>query len=548
MILGDNMNLKRFNKHRKQKEIVIGSIITIIVIIGGISLYRSFAMYEEKASFDVLKGTVPDFSTKDITLAFTIDGQTQTNTNFPNKGEGYIVENVECEDNVIANWNNSTWSLENIKNNGEAKKVKCTVKFKTIKGEPILNGADPVLGEGMIPVKIGDKGVVKKVKPESGEWYSYEDKEWANAVILVDGTKEPEVGEEIQESDIESYFVWIPKNSYRLFDVQSGNYPSETGIISKNNLAIQIKFGLINTNDSVKDECTTPMNKNKTQGLSGESWNCEMGNYITPSAFLAFGGNGFWVGKFETSQNNNGGIQIKPNVTSWRNIAIGDAFKNSQNYMSKLQSHLMKNTEWGAVAYLTQSIYGRCDKNKTCSEVTINGYSNYKTGYTNTTAYGEQDNEQLASTTGNYSGIYDMSGGAWELMASVIVGTDGKTPVWGSSGLDLSTLNDSKYYDVYKNYGTSIGNWNSRILGDAIGEVGPFAVYGNSGTHCGGGCLIGSMYGDYAWWLTSGLPFGFRGGRADDASFNNGSYSGIFAFSHSDGGGGVDKGFRITLG
>lgn len=54
-------NLKTFSKNKKQKNIIIGSIIGVILLIGGITLYRTFALYEEKKEFNVLKGQVADF-------------------------------------------------------------------------------------------------------------------------------------------------------------------------------------------------------------------------------------------------------------------------------------------------------------------------------------------------------------------------------------------------------------------------------------------------------------------------------------------------------
>ena len=46
-------------------------------------------------------------------------------------------------------------------------------------------------------------------------WYKYEEKKWANAVILKSGVTY-EIGEVIPEKDIESYFVWVPKYKYKL--------------------------------------------------------------------------------------------------------------------------------------------------------------------------------------------------------------------------------------------------------------------------------------------------------------------------------------------
>ena len=48
--------------------------------------------------------------------------------------------------------------------------------------EAILNGTDPVLTNELTPVKISSDGTVTKANT-TNQWYSYENKEWANAVI-----------------------------------------------------------------------------------------------------------------------------------------------------------------------------------------------------------------------------------------------------------------------------------------------------------------------------------------------------------------------------
>ena len=65
---------------------------------------------------------------------------------------------------------------------------------------------DPLLEGSLIPVTIESDGTVKKADIGS-EWYSYEKKNWANAVILFDESKDYLAGEVIPESEIESYFV-----------------------------------------------------------------------------------------------------------------------------------------------------------------------------------------------------------------------------------------------------------------------------------------------------------------------------------------------------
>lgn len=94
----------------------------------------------------------------------------------------------------------------------------------------------------------------------------------------------------------------------------------------------------------------------------------------------------------ESTYTGNEVICVKANVTSWRNIKIGDAFTTCLNMNksgnpyglstsdSVVDPHMVKNDEWGAVAYLSQSSYG---KN---AEVYINNSSTYITGNAGSTA------------------------------------------------------------------------------------------------------------------------------------------------------------------
>ncbi len=495
--------LQRFNKNKKQKQILIGSIIGILLIVGGISLYRSFAIYKVEKTFDVLEGTVPDFRK---TKAYT---------------------------------------------------------------EALLKGADPVLDEEgeLVPVNIGNNGEVTKADVTQ-EWYSYANKKWANAVILTEEGKQQNIGvnEKIEEKDIESYFVWIPKYRYKLFDM--GNYPNITSVKNKNNQAVEIEFGLEDTVDDATGEykeCKTPMNDEGTQGLSGQSGTCQKDYWMTHPAFISFGVNGLWVGKFETSQKSNTTTpQVKPNQYSWRDINVSTMYTNSYNYKRNLDSHMMKNTEWGAVAYLTQSLYGRCtekDSVITCENVRINNGSNYVTGvaavnvpnvgwdaysdYQSTTPGTDNakskvyPNSGLASTTGNNTGIFDMSGGAWEYMASVMESTLGnKTPMYMNSGFTASNFpEEQKYFDIYI-YGEET-NYSRRILGDATGEMGSFGNihYGTRDNY------ISSWYGNYSRFVNASNPWFERG-----AEYINGSLSGIFAFNQFYGGpSGSVRTFRVVL-
>jgi len=392
-----------------------------------------------------------------------------------------------------------------------------------------MNGTEPVISGKLIPVTLKDNGEVTYADTKDN-WYNYCNKKWANAVILIDNpSKTYKVGDTILEDDIESYFVWIPRYRYKLWN---------TGTAIKNAHQIEIEFESKKTTPSTGDE---------------------NGEWLTHPAFTTLDVNGIWVGKFETgykgatttataqvSSSDNSKIIVKPNVFSWRNNTVYNFFVASYNYNRDLDSHMMKNIEWGAVAYLSHSKYG------IGYEININNNSSYKTGYsalpsTNQQTYqgtygdGSTYNNAynteigyLASTTGNITGVYDMSGGAHEYMASYRSGT------MGSSGFTTTTIGnyDSKYFDVY-NASSAQTIYNYRILGDATGEMGPFKSYldgdNNSRYH-------NSWYADYSYFVESSNPWFHRGGNYD-----NGVLAGQFTFNRYTGVAYTNLGSRLVL-
>ena len=422
----------------------------------------------------------------------------------------------------------------------------------------------------MVPVVISDTGVVTKADINK-EWYSYEKKNWANSVILKDESVVYKNGEEIPEDNIESYFVWIPKYSYQLWDL--GNYSGLTSISDKTQ-EIKIKFGTSNTSDNVTGECTTPMKDN--QGIAGTSGNCKVGDYMTHPAFLAFDTTGLWVGKFETGYDgatstaaaqvnsvDTSKIIIKPNVYSWRNITVGNMFKNGYDYQRNLDSHMMKNTEWGSVAYLQHSAYG------SQASVRINNNSAFITGYAGneeptvgynigtsiagnrieSTDLGKDGtytvnylntNSIVASTTNNYSGIYDTSGSAWEYVMGY---TTSATTAGGNSSITSLYSNffsDSAYSKYFDKYTSTVNtNYNNRILGDATGEMGHF---GSEKDPDGGTRNKSSWYKDYAHFAYSSNPWFIRGGN-----WIIGTSAGAFAFGDYAGSAYADGSYRIVL-
>ena len=303
--------------------------------------------------------------------------------------------------------------------------------------EALLNGTDPVLKNGMIPVKINNDGTVTRANLNES-WYNYESKMWANMVLVDDSVRDVYMnytGDEIlDKSKILAYFVWIPRYRYKI-PTGGTTTPSTIDIVFENK---------------------------ETNKSTGDAIN----NYYTHPAFT-FGTkelNGIWVGKFQTSGNASA-PKIIPNVSAFRSQTASSQFQSAQifgNYVSNSDSHMMKNIDWGAAAYLSHSIYG------INGQIRLNNNENYITGcgaieddaHKSSTCdikYGETS-IYPQSTTGDITGIFDMSGAALERIMGIY------NNEVGESG--FSTLPDSKYYDNYTNKDFSSAN-----KGDATYET-----------------------------------------------------------------------------
>jgi len=380
-------------------------------------------------------------------------------------------------------------------------------KLSISKNEDTSNANAPVLASNMIPVyydataKVWKKADIKN-KAIENRWYNYENHIWANAVTVKEANRQTylnaSVGTPISMDDINTMWVWIP----RFNAVTPSNYNGGTQALPN---AIDVTF--VKPNETAIDAFTFG-----TKQLSG-----------------------FWYAKFELSHttlasssatNNLGctnetcananGIIIKPNVTSLRFNNVSNFFfasrsmeqlNNSFGFVStEVDTHMNKNNEWGAVAYLTQSIYGRCVSSIACTEVGINNNSGYITGIgaapgtSNTSSTTNTYDTVLgmsASTTSNIYGIYDMNGGAWEY----VMGIYNKTI--GSSG--FTSLPNEKYYSNY-----TATTYQGHVLTETA-----------------------RWYGDNASFVNSGLPWFRRGGY-----YSDGMNAGVFNFDDVNGGSG----------
>ena len=451
---------------------------------------------------------------------------------------------------------------------------------------PIDNsGANyPDLIDGLIPV-VYNETTKKWVKADTESststygWYDYAQKKWANAVLVTDTNRSTyqnaTTGTEITDSNILAFYVWIPRYKYKVWNKDK---VVGTDSCDAQNMGVGIVFesGTASTGEIT---CTNYSfaAPSSTAGSPNETCTGENGNKYTHPAFT-FGDNevkGFWIGKYELSSEtptatDGGGssttltARILPNVNSWRNNKVSNFSTVIQNMQttnniyglstdkSNTDSHMLTNMEWGAVAYLTHSAFGRC-YGTDCTEVTINNCSTFVTGIgadtvsagkSSTTCTTEANKYNgtkgvLASTTGNVYGVYDMSGGAWEyVMGNMSSTADTYTFYSQSAGFTSSWYNDysnQKYVNTYAKI-SSTGDdktqkaYNAGRLGDATGEV----VLSTGGS--------GGWYNDYAYFPHSSTPWFRRGG-----SYANGSYAGVFGFYYDNGSANSGSSARAAL-
>ena len=502
----------------------------------------------------------------------------------------------------------------------------------------------PDIKDGMIPVVISSNGITSTVSEDDASWYNYNNKEWANMVLVSDSSRstyQNTSGVVVSEEDILAYYVWIPRYKYRIPEVKcstltnptyeenpecyvyvyvlsdsdktllinwwhayvqdainqgfvSGPYTLEeattdvnnalqTGTLSNASLGIEIptsKFiDIYNDNSDNQITYTRTREFSSSNNYTGpreidiiyedKSTNKSLGDavntYYTHPAFT-FGNtevNGIWVGKFETGGTATAPL-IKPNISSLRSQTVSAEFTTAQRFgtstygmTSNVDAHMMKNSEWGAVAYLSRSRYGA---NR---EIYINNSSGYYTGrsggnvggstaintvYTSQTSTSQYNNygfytwdgylleyntntkssthdiSKVASTTGNITGVYDMSGGAWEYVMGYY-SPAGST--WGatSSGdyAGFSSQPNSKYYDDYTT---------TNLLTACNGGI----CYGH------GLSEVSNWYGDGFEFVDAGGPWFLRGGGC-----SNGSSAVAFDFGNNSGNAGSNWAARSVL-
>ena len=332
----------------------------------------------------------------------------------------------------------------------------------------------PVLGDGMEAVYWSDEDATTELTSSTftSDMYNYtmgngvedtKETKWANAKTTDDG----------------SYWVWIPRYAYSLIYYEEEERVHETTEKTQfGDIDILFMYGLSNTHYRDINGNPQPLPEGYKVHPAFQAMTTEEDLTTNPLGKWDTELEGIWVAKYEASREdstdngttwssttinyNNGNVlttnagntsatQIRvvsrPSVNSWRYIYQTNIYTNCENMYPTLNTHQMKNSEWGAVAYLTYSPYGRNGE-----ELAVNQCSSYYTGagpglgtstiynskyaysatnVTNesgvTTAYAFDETYawnttqgKLASTTGNIYGVYDVSGGALEYVSSYV--------------------------------------------------------------------------------------------------------------------------------
>lgn len=358
--------------------------------------------------------------------------------------------------------------------------IKASINGKDVYEEENVTLVNPPnVSSKLIPIRYSD-GTWYITDENSGNWYDYKptDSKWANAMLsdgrykIVNGEildtkngdekKEVKNGIPVADEELGSMFVWIPRYMYQIEEGkdESGNVIAHSGFNTSGTGNINIKFLKGNTNIPTDNSNITNINISSVPGN---------GKWLVHPAFQDGSVNGsdflngewdeeitgIWVAKFETSKTTNSEgkevYKVCAGVKAESNEIFSNMFTKMKQFQRELNSHLMKNSEYGATVYLAHSIYGRNKQDITIDESLntekLTGYD-----YKNETSYSN-------TTTGNIYGIYDLNGVLPEVMSSILKSEN------INEILPTDNIRSSKYITFYDK------NIDSNKYGDSIAET-----------------------------------------------------------------------------
>ena len=410
------------------------------------------------------------------------------------------------------------------------------------------------LSEGMVPVKYKSAEWYVCSKDDE-EWYNYENKEYANIMLLDEITTENYTNEQIKEMNTReqletlagekvtkegSMFVWIPRYAYKItkgyHDGGTYNYTDAKGTSKTEVITGEVSVKFIDATDNYRDG-------------SGKVTNYTTMTYADYVVHPAFNWGdtpleGLWIAKYQASRNanetinittNSGQVQIQrvkyaplTNNNIYTNLSVDQCIKASEDLKSdyyglkgdNVDSHLLKNTEWGVATYLAYSEYG------TVPEIWN---------------FGSDTRSIKNAISEKNTGIYDMNGSFWEFVA-------------GYCAANETTQNDGNVTwradllakpDVYKDYYTAgefpyayVRNDNTAIMANAHNKIGD-AMFETGKGGVGG---IDAWSGDVNLYPNTSVPIILRGGF-----YTVGTQSGLCAVNYAYGNPSTTISFRSSI-
>ena len=469
-----------------------------------------------------------------------------------------------------------------------------TVDPTTCKSGDPQNDCQVDLDANMIPVKYTGSTTnaqwTSLANPEDssnqGNWYNYNQKQWANAVTVKSEALYKYQGQTrvVDQSDILGYWVYIPRYAYEVMRRDGTDSP-----VSAQNFLIHFE----KKTDAKRHPaaCSTTSKDYRTQcGLDrsyikGQPSNT--GTWATHPAFT-FGTkelNGIWFAKFETTWNGSqptvlpneahmsGYYTASYNIGRMYNTAKTLGVADSRNvggntdysaptqnnhHLAKLSSHMVNNNDWGAATYLSASKYGagynKVQINANSASRNIYGSTYGTTGCGpqsngNTSSYsdsgtlgtpqacGNADRAyngtlgQLASTTNNPTGIYDMSGGGYEYVAA-------------SYSDSLNNSDTNQYFGSNAAHPPYVNTYNFKNFNSCTYQTcGGQALYE---THNGSNSTGANMWLNQTSYFveqdSASSPWFDRGGGC-----SSGSGAGLFYTDDGNGGADGNSAFRVAL-
>ena len=451
-----------------------------------------------------------------------------------------------------------------------------------------------------------------EITSNTDNWFNYANKQWANAVTVTKDSlsKYQDKHTTIDNDDVLGYWVYIPRYAYevqRRDAVDAPVDPQNFDIVFQTADEKNTPAPTKSTESNHLDYRTSGISRTYVANSSNTTWATNPA-FTWGDAELS----GIWVGKYETT----GKISaptVKPNQhaniseyignfylaaksigkedkcnvgggssstsTTGRPTLEDDLIQNSHNLLTT-KSHMLKNSEWGAITYLAHSKYGAGINTSYTRDTNVNKNGAYlasgsedadgdqstysptgcgpasagSTDRYNTNTVLDADTIEsdlvcgsaqkayngslgvLSSTTNTIYGVYGLSGGVGEYVMGNKTTSDTQS---GGSTSYMKTPAQPPYVDLYKSssgFGTK-PSWSSGSSESLYNyDVCTFETCGGTATY--ETTIVQSVSSSYRSWggtssyfVYSSGPWFYRGSNSsysDASPFYTNSYNGFY--------------------